>query len=67
MADLSDFDRQRLVNALAELEQQADVILISGGVSVGKYDHVKDVLKDLGMERVFWRVRMKPVTAGSPV
>lgn len=37
-----------------------DVLLISGGVSVGKYDHVKDVLKNLGMERIFWRVRMKP-------
>jgi len=47
--------RDRIVSGL-----DADVLLISGGVSVGRYDHVKQVLADLGMERVFWRVRMKP-------
>src|SRR5438874_11289581 len=34
MADLTDFDRQRLVNALGELEQQADVILIDTGAGI---------------------------------
>ncbi len=34
MADLSDDDRQRLVNALAELEQQTDVILIDTGAGI---------------------------------
>ena len=34
MADLSDFDRQRLVESLAELEQQADVILIDTGAGI---------------------------------
>jgi flagellar biosynthesis protein FlhG len=34
MADLSDDDRQRLVTALAELEQQADVILIDTGAGI---------------------------------
>jgi flagellar biosynthesis protein FlhG len=34
MADLSDFDRQRLVNALAELETQADIILIDTGAGI---------------------------------
>jgi flagellar biosynthesis protein FlhG len=34
MADLTDDDRQRLVNALAELEQQADVILIDTGAGI---------------------------------
>jgi molybdopterin molybdotransferase len=42
----------------------ADVIVTSAGVSVGDYDYVKDVLKTLGMELVFWRVAMKP---GKPV
>jgi molybdopterin molybdotransferase len=39
---------------------RADVLLSSAGVSVGDYDFVKDVLNDLGMEMVFWRVAMKP-------
>lgn len=34
MADLSDFDRQRLVVALAELEEQADLILIDTGAGI---------------------------------
>jgi molybdopterin molybdotransferase len=39
---------------------RADVLITSAGVSVGDYDFVKDVLRDLGMEMVFWRVAMKP-------
>lgn len=34
MADLTDADRQRIVNALAELEQKADVILIDTGAGI---------------------------------
>jgi flagellar biosynthesis protein FlhG len=34
MADLSDYDRQRLVTALAELEAQSDVILIDTGAGI---------------------------------
>ncbi len=35
MADLSDADRQRLVDGLADLEEQADVILIDTGAGIG--------------------------------
>ena len=38
----------------------ADVILSTGGVSVGDYDYVKKVLEDLGADMKFWRVQMKP-------
>ena len=38
----------------------ADLILISGGVSVGAYDFVKDVLERLGVSMAFWKVAMKP-------
>jgi flagellar biosynthesis protein FlhG len=34
MADLTEFDRQRLVNALGELEQNADIILIDTGAGI---------------------------------
>lgn len=49
-----------------ELEQKirkglgADMLLVSGGISVGDYDFVKDVLKELGTTMKFWRVAMKP-------
>lgn len=38
----------------------ADVLLVSGGVSVGEHDHVKAVLDSEGVEEIFWRVRLKP-------
>jgi molybdopterin molybdotransferase len=41
-----------------------DALIVCGGVSVGKFDFVKDVLTDLGMAMEFWRVAMKP---GSPM
>jgi molybdopterin molybdotransferase len=43
----------------AGLEQDVDLFLTSGGVSVGDFDVVKDVLAAEG-EISFWRVRMKP-------
>ena len=43
----------------AGLEQGADLFLTSGGVSVGDFDVVKEVLSAEG-EMNFWRVRMKP-------
>ncbi len=41
-----------------------DVLLISGGVSVGKYDFVKEVLKKEGVREIFWKVNIKP---GKPI
>lgn len=38
----------------------ADVIISSGGVSVGDYDFVKDVIIELGSDMKFWRVAMRP-------
>jgi molybdopterin molybdotransferase len=43
----------------AGLDQQPDLIITSGGVSVGDFDMVKNVLAAEG-EIGFWRVRMKP-------
>ena len=38
----------------------ADVVVSSGGVSVGPHDHVKGALDALGVREVFWRVAHKP-------
>jgi molybdopterin molybdotransferase len=37
-----------------------DVVVSTGGVSVGDFDHVKDVFAELGGHVDFWRVAMKP-------
>lgn len=42
---------------------ELDAIISAAGVSVGEHDYVKDVLAGLGLERLFWRVRMRPGSA----
>ena len=46
--------------ALNEALEAADVVIVSGGVSVGPHDHVKDAFRDLGVEERFWGVRLRP-------
>ena len=41
-----------------------DILVLSGGVSVGDHDLVKSQLESLGVRPVFWKVRIKP---GKPV
>jgi molybdopterin molybdotransferase len=38
----------------------ADVLVVSGGVSVGPHDHVRPAFAACGVEEVFWRVQIKP-------
>jgi molybdopterin molybdotransferase len=46
--------------AIGQALDQADVVLVSGGVSVGPHDHVKPALIGLGVEERFWGVRLRP-------
>jgi len=46
--------------ALGEALEAADVVIVSGGVSVGPHDHVKDAFRELGVEERFWGVRLRP-------
>ena len=46
--------------ALSAALDDADVVCVSGGVSVGPHDHVKPALAALGVEERFWRVALKP-------
>ena len=39
---------------------KADVIISSGGVSVGDYDFVKDIMAEMGNSMSFWQVAMRP-------
>ncbi len=39
---------------------EADVVVLSGGVSVGRHDHVKPALAALGVQERFWRVDLQP-------
>lgn len=48
------------VAALSDLSQNHDIILISGGVSVGDHDPIKPALAKLGITPELWRVKVKP-------
>lgn len=50
--------------AAVERGLEGDVLVTSGGVSVGPHDLVRRVEQELGVEEVFWRVAVKP---GKPV
>ena len=53
-------DPDQTVAQLAKALQTANVVLISGGISVGDYDYVADALKTIDVDSVFYTVRQKP-------
>lgn len=54
-------DTQHAVtHLLDDLSKHYDLILTTGGVSVGDYDFIRPVALDLGFEQVFWKVKQKP-------
>jgi molybdopterin molybdotransferase len=59
VADDEDAHREALARGL-----EHDVLVTSGGVSVGPHDLVRRVESELGVDEVFWRVAVKP---GKPV
>lgn len=55
---------EALENAISSALDEADLVVTTGGVSVGDFDLVPDVVRSLGGKVVFHRVRVKP---GKPV
>jgi molybdopterin molybdotransferase len=59
VTDDEEAHRQAIARGL-----ESDVLVTSGGVSVGPHDLVRRIERELGVEEVFWRVAVKP---GKPV
>jgi len=57
-------DDETVLREALERGLACDVLVTSGGVSVGEHDLVRAVERELGVEEVFWRVSIKP---GKPV
>jgi molybdopterin molybdotransferase len=53
-------DRKEEIEEKLRQGIRADVLISSAGISVGDYDFVKEVMKNLGTEMVFWKVAMRP-------
>ncbi len=53
-------ERDEMLEAIRTLHDQNDVLILSGGVSMGRYDFVPSVLEELKVELVFHRVEQRP-------
>ncbi|MFC2120209.1 gephyrin-like molybdotransferase Glp [Bacteroidota bacterium] len=51
---------EKTFNIISDSLKENDVILLSGGVSMGEYDFVPKVLKKLGIELLFQKIAVKP-------
>ena len=52
--------REEVTQLVKTALETADIVVTSGGVSVGDYDYVKDVIEDLGGKLHFWGVKQEP-------
>lgn len=57
IADDAETLRSRLASVFADAP---DIVVTTGGASVGEHDLVQDVLKQLGVTLDFWRINMRP-------
>jgi molybdopterin molybdotransferase len=48
------------VRAIEQVMAAGNILLFSGGVSVGRHDHVKAAALSMGFTQLFWRIRQKP-------
>ena len=53
-------DKQTILSSVEEALLKSDIVVTTGGVSVGDFDFVKDVIVELGCEVIFKGVRVKP-------
>lgn len=53
-------NREDILAALKQGLKEADLIILTGGVSVGEYDYVVQVLEQLDVERCFYKISQKP-------
>lgn len=53
-------DRDTIRTAIDQIASEADVLLVSGGMSMGRHDHVPAVLRELGFELKVTKLRIKP-------
>lgn len=53
-------DTEAALTTVLRLAEGADLILTTGGASVGDHDLVAKVAESMGMERSFWKIAMRP-------
>ena len=57
---LLDDDKEKITLCLHEIVEKYDIMIMTGGVSLGKFDHIPGVLDDLGIQKHFHKVAQRP-------
>ncbi len=57
-------DDTEVLGKLVEEGLKGDILILSGGVSMGEYDHIPSILHDKGVQKIFHKVKVKP---GKPI
>lgn len=53
-------DKEKILNRLKKALEENDMLIISGGVSKGKYDFIPEVLEELQVKKIFHTVKHRP-------
>jgi molybdenum cofactor synthesis domain len=53
-------EKEWLKKKISECLDNSDILLLTGGVSVGDYDFVHEILNEIGIERLFHKVKQRP-------
>lgn len=53
-------DKEELQQTINQALEQTDVLILSGGISVGDYDFVEECLKQAGVRELFYKVKQRP-------
>lgn len=53
-------EAEALEDAIKSLLEKVDILILSGGISVGDYDFVRPALQNLGVKELFYKVAQKP-------
>lgn len=57
-------EKSEVTRVIGEALESSDVVLLTGGISVGDYDFVKGSLAENGVDQLFYKVKQKP---GKPI
>ncbi|MCC8358354.1 molybdopterin molybdotransferase MoeA [Salinimicrobium sediminilitoris] len=53
-------DKEKLQQIINSAWEQQDVLILSGGISVGDYDFVKECLEKVGVKELFYKIKQRP-------
>ena len=57
---ISEDKLEKVTDILKKALQQSDVVLLTGGISVGDYDFVLQAATECGVEKLFHKVKQRP-------